>query len=163
MPLSPISGAESPPMDVSYIQEAQRAGYYPSEVPREPKQEMDGEMFLSLLVTQLSNQDPGSPMDTNDMITQTTQLASMEQLTAMAAVQRELLVLQHELLTTDQREAATNLIGKVVTTDGIDGEPVTGIATAVTFSADGEPMVAIDDEPHPLSSIAAVTSVATDD
>jgi len=41
------------------------------------KQEMDSELFMKLLVTQLRNQDPSSPMDTNEMITQTTQLATM--------------------------------------------------------------------------------------
>ena len=41
---------------------------YTGEVTRAPKQAMDSEVFMSLLVTQLRNQDPSSPMDTNQMI-----------------------------------------------------------------------------------------------
>lgn len=160
---APISSADSPAMDVSLIDQAQRIGYDPTAAMRQPKQEMDSEMFMSLLVTQLANQDPGSPMDTNEMVGQTTQLASMEQLTAMASAQRDLLMLQQELLATDQRSAATSMIGKVVTTDGAEGEPVTGIATAVSFSPSGEPMIAIDGEPHPFSSIAAVAASDSQD
>lgn len=45
--------------------------------PATQKKTLDSEVFLKLLVTQLSNQDPSSPMNTNEMIAQTTQLASM--------------------------------------------------------------------------------------
>ena len=49
-----------------------------------PKKALDAEVFLQLLVAQMKNQDPSSPLDTNEMMAQTTQLAMMEQLTALA-------------------------------------------------------------------------------
>ena len=51
-------------------------------------------MFMNLLVTQLQNQDPSSPMDTNQMIAQTTQLAMMEKLTDMTTTSQENFSLQ---------------------------------------------------------------------
>lgn len=96
-------------------------------VARTPKQEMDGELFLQLLVTQLANQDPSSPMDTNAMIGQTTQLATMEQLTALSKRQEESFSLQ-------MRSAAAALIGKEVEYLGADGKAVKGIAGSVSFA-----------------------------
>ena len=55
---------------------------------------MDGDVFLHLLVTQLANQDPSSPMDTNQMISQTTQLASMERMNTLSATQEVSLDIQ---------------------------------------------------------------------
>ena len=73
--------------------------------PAARKQVLDGEVFLKLLVTQLTHQDPSSPMDTNEMISQTTQLAMMEQLTALADSGAEAFAL-------NMRQAASALIGQ---------------------------------------------------
>ena len=94
---------------------------------RTPKQDMDSELFMKLLVTQLQNQDPSSPMDTNQMITQTTQLATMEKLTSMADTSTENFSLQ-------MRIAAAAIIGKDVSYTGADGSTLTGKATGVSFA-----------------------------
>jgi flagellar basal-body rod modification protein FlgD len=115
-----------------------------------PKQEMDGEMFLSLLVTQLQNQDPSSPMDTNQMISQTTQLAMMEQITALTATGTENFSLQ-------MRMAAAALIGQDVSYTGTDGTTVTGVASSVSYS-DTVPQVTIDGIPIALDAISGITA-----
>ena len=43
------------------------------------------DMFLKLLVAQLSNQDPSAPMDQKDMMAQMAQFTSVEQMTNMVA------------------------------------------------------------------------------
>ncbi|OIH86775.1 hypothetical protein BLJ79_02100 [Arthrobacter sp. UCD-GKA] len=113
---------------------------------RTPKQTMDGEMFLHLLVTQLANQDPSSPMDTNEMISQTTQLASMERLNQLSATQDVSLAIQ-------QRLAVSALIGQQVTTGGDD--PVTGVVTAVSFVGI-DPVVTVGDKQIPYGQILTV-------
>lgn len=115
---------------------------------RAPKQTMDSEVFMHLLVTQLANQDPSSPMDTNDMIAQTTQLASMERLNALSSTQDSALAMQ-------QRAAAASLMGQEVTTAG--DKPQTGIVTAVSF-AGTEPTVTIGTTQIPYSQIASIRS-----
>ena len=117
------------------------------------KQKLDGEMFLQLLVAQLRAQDPSSPMSTNDMMAQTTQLASMEQLTSLTSVNQENFSLQ-------MRMAASGLIGKQVGYTDVDGVEKTGIASAVSF-ADSVPMVTVGDKSIRLDAISGVTSVST--
>lgn len=113
---------------------------------RAPKQTMDSEVFMHLLVTQLANQDPSSPMDTNEMIAQTTQLASMERLNALGDTQNAALAMQ-------QRAAAASLMGQEITTSG--DQPKTGIVTAISF-AGVEPTVTIGDSQIPYSQIASI-------
>ena len=115
---------------------------------RAPKQTMDSEVFMHLLVTQLRNQDPSSPMDTNEMIAQTTQLASMEQLTAMAKMDEENFSLQ-------MRIAAAALIGQTVTYTNDEGVSVTGTAKSVSYAA-GVPTVNINGEDVLLDRISGV-------
>lgn len=115
-----------------------------------PKQTMDSEMFLQLLVTQLRTQDPSSPMNTNEMMAQTTQLASMEQLTTMTGLSEENFSLQ-------MRIAAAGMIGKQVTYTADDGTVVTGTASAVSF-AEQVPTVTVDGKSIKLDAISGVTN-----
>ncbi|MFB6610615.1 flagellar hook capping FlgD N-terminal domain-containing protein [Agromyces sp. NPDC056379] len=124
--------------------------YTGATAKRAPKQEMDGELFLKLLVTQLSHQDPSSPMDTNAMISQTTELATMERLTALATQVQESFSLQ-------MRTAASALIGKEVDYLDATGATVKGVATSVSFSGP-VPLVNIDGKAVALDSISAVRS-----
>jgi len=120
-----------------------------STVTRAPKQTMDSEVFMSLLVTQLRNQDPSSPMDTNQMIAQTTQLAMMEKLTALASTNEENFSLQ-------MRMAAAALVGQEVTYTGVDGTEMTGQATAVSY-AGSVPQVTVNGKTIALDAISGVT------
>ena len=117
------------------------------------KQTMNGEMFLQLLVAQLRAQDPSSPMSTNDMMAQTTQLASMEQLTSLTSVNQENFSLQ-------MRMAASGLVGKQVGYTDAAGVAQVGIASAVSF-ADSIPMVTIGTTAVRLDAISGVASVST--
>lgn len=121
--------------------------------PAARKQVLDGEVFLKLLVTQLTHQDPSSPMDTNEMISQTTQLAMMEQLTTLADNGTEAFAL-------NMRQAATALIGQEASYLDADGKTVTGIVTTVSF--DGPiPQVTIGDKKVALDAITGITSKTT--
>ncbi|WP_217184117.1 flagellar hook capping FlgD N-terminal domain-containing protein [Streptomyces sp. AC495_CC817] len=118
--------------------------------PASRKQTLDGEVFLRLLVTQLTHQDPSSPMDTNEMISQTTQLAMMEQLTTLADNGTEAFALS-------MRQAATALIGQEASYKDADGKTVTGVVTKVSF--DGAiPTVTIGGKDVALD---AITGIAT--
>ena len=127
------------------------AGLYATAAPaRTPKQSMDGELFMSLLVTQLQNQDPSSPMDTNAMISQFTELAMMEKTDALATTSAEGFSLQ-------MRMAAAALIGQTVSYTGADGAEIAGTARSVSY-AGGVPTVNVDGTDVPLDSISAVTA-----
>lgn len=121
--------------------------------PAARKQVLDGEVFLKLLVTQLTHQDPSSPMDTNEMISQTTQLAMMEQLTALADSGAEAFAL-------NMRQAASALIGQQASYKDAEGATVSGIVTKVSF--DGPvPQVTIGEKTVSLDAITGVTTPTT--
>jgi flagellar basal-body rod modification protein FlgD len=115
---------------------------------RAPKQSMDSSVFMSLLVTQLKNQDPSAPMDTTAMIAQTTQLAMMEKLTQLAADSAQGLGVQ-------QRAAAAALVGSTVTYLVGDGTTATGTASAVSYTQP-TPTVTVGDASIPFDSILGI-------
>jgi len=120
MPIDGITGT---------VDKAAQAAALTANSATKKSQTMDSEVFMKLLVTQLRNQDPSSPMDTNQMISQQTQLAMMEQITNQTTTANEGFSLQ-------MRMAAANLVGKQVTyNDAASGTAVTGTATAVSYAA----------------------------
>lgn len=123
--------------------------YAGSKPAAAPKQEMDRQTFLTLLVAQLRNQDPSSPMDTNEMMAQSTQLATVEKLTDLADTSRESFALQ-------MRVAASGMVGQQVSVLDKDGKEHTGIATAVSFK-DETPTVTVDGLTVTLDKVSAVT------
>jgi flagellar basal-body rod modification protein FlgD len=115
--------------------------------------ELDKQAFLDLLVAQLRNQDPSSPMDTTEMMAQSTQLASMEQLSAMAETSRESFSLQ-------MRIAAGGMVGQQIGYADADGTPRTGLAESVSF-AGPVPMITVDGTQVPLDGVTLVRSTST--
>ncbi|MGO4782989.1 flagellar hook assembly protein FlgD [Cryobacterium sp. W22_MBD10_FK3] len=130
--------------------ETAAASMYATTPVRTPKQTLDSEAFMSLLVAQLRNQDPSSPMDTNQMIAQTTQLAMMEKLTALSTTADENFSLQ-------MRTAAAALVGQSVTYTDAAGTSITGIATAVSY-AGPVPQVTVGTATVALDAISGVTA-----
>ncbi|KHL02417.1 flagellar hook assembly protein FlgD [Sinomonas humi] len=114
-----------------------------------PQQTLNSSVFMDLLVAQLKNQDPSSPMDTNAMIQQTSQLSMVEQLTQLATDSSQGLSVQ-------QRAAAAELIGKAVTYLAADGTPGSGTASSVSYSGT-TPTISIGGASIPLASITGVT------
>lgn len=112
--------------------------------------ELDKDTFLKLLVAQLSNQDPSSPMDTSDMMAQTTQLSMMESLSALQSAASEQFALQ-------MRMASADLVGKQVTWTDAEGETQTGVVSSVDYSK-SVPLLKVGDTELPLDSVAGVTT-----
>ena len=139
-------------MSVDPVATTSGSSLYATAPTAAPKQVMDSSMFMSLLVTQLQNQDPSSPMDTNQMIGQTTQLAMMEKITDMTTTSQENFSLQ-------MRIAAAALVGKQVTYTGSNGNTVTGQATAVSY-AGSVPQVTIDGKTIALDAVSGVAASA---
>ncbi|MCB2411367.1 flagellar hook capping protein [Demequina sp. TTPB684] len=113
-----------------------------------PKQTLDSEVFMALLVAQLRNQDPSSPMDTNEMMSQQTQLASLEQLTGITNTSQEQFALT-------MRMAAMGMVGREVSFTDADGTVITGSATGASF-ADAVPSLTVGDATVSLERILSI-------
>ncbi|MCS5522075.1 flagellar hook assembly protein FlgD [Curtobacterium flaccumfaciens] len=144
MPIDGITGSVDPTAQAAALAANSTA---------QKSQTMDSEVFMKLLVTQLRNQDPSSPMDTNQMISQQTQLAMMEQITNQTTTGNENFSLQ-------MRIAAANLVGKQVSyTDADSGKSVTGAASAVSY-ANSVPTVTVNGKEVALDVISGITTTA---
>jgi flagellar basal-body rod modification protein FlgD len=119
---------------------------------RAPVQSMDANVFMTLLVAQLKNQNPSAPMDTNQMMAQTIQLSMMEKMTELTSNSKEGFSLQ-------MRSAAAQLIGHSVDYTLADGTTGTGLASSVSF-AGTVPTVKVGDLSIPLDSISGLTAPA---
>jgi flagellar basal-body rod modification protein FlgD len=113
---------------------------------------MDSEVFMSLLVAQLKNQNPSAPMDTNQMMSQTIQLSMMEKMQELTTNSKEGFSLQ-------MRQAAAQLIGHSVGYTLDDGTTGTGIASSVSYSG-AVPTVKVGELSIPLDSITGLTAPA---
>ena len=81
--------------------------------PRTVKKQMDKDDFLKIMVTQMKNQDPMSPMKADQFATQLAQFTSVEQLQNLNQKMGQMTKANQPL----ERLAMTNLIGKIVTVD----------------------------------------------
>ncbi|GAA2125279.1 hypothetical protein GCM10009825_01420 [Arthrobacter humicola] len=124
----------------------------PASAARTPAQSMDANVFMTLLVAQLKNQNPSAPMDTNQMMSQTLQLSTMEKMTELTTNSKEGFSLQ-------MRTAAAQLIGQSVGYTLADGTTGTGIASSVSY-AGSVPAVKVGDITVPLDSITGLTAPA---
>ena len=117
---------------------------------RQPAQTMDSNVFMSLLVTQLKYQDPGAPMDTNQMMSQSVQLSMMEKMTELSTNAKESFSLQ-------MRTAAAQVIGRTVSYALADGTKGSGVANSASFSG-SVPTVAVGGVDVPLDSISSISA-----
>ena len=97
--------------------------------------EMGKEEFLTLLVAQLSNQDPLSPMEDKEFTGELAQFSSLEQLTNISAGITAL----GEANTMDQMVSAASFIGKTIRSEGDGISIADGNISQLYFQID-EPM-----------------------
>jgi len=120
--------------------------------------QMGKEAFMELLVQQLKNQDPLSPMDNDKFIAQLTQLSSLEGIQNLNDNIVGLAMLQQGNALMSQLTQSSALIGKEVTyTDPNTGEERTGVVQSVKIE-DGLAVLNLDGEDVPLASIIEITN-----
>jgi flagellar hook assembly protein FlgD len=118
---------------------------------REPSQTLDKEAFLKLLVAQMRYQDPSSPMDTSQMMTQTSQLTTVEQLAALVSTSQAAFATQQQL-------SSSALVGqKVSWTDPTTKATGAGVVSAVSFTADG-PVLRVGAADVAMGHVTGVTA-----
>lgn len=113
---------------------------------RMPSQQLGKDDFLKLLITQLSNQDPTSPMEDTQFISQMAQFSSLEQMTNM----NESFNKMAAMINSSQ---ATSTLGKTVEV-ALGDTTSQGVVEATSFGAN--PQVMVNGMYYDLNKIKAV-------
>jgi flagellar basal-body rod modification protein FlgD len=129
---------------------------HPQTVNHHDLSGISGDDFMKLLIQQLQNQDPFSPMSNEEMVAQMSTIRELEMNTRLSESLAQ--------VTTQQRYgAAAALIGKYAEGIVTDGEgnvyPYEGIITGIRFTEKGEVMLELDTgETMPMSGLTKVTN-----
>ena len=113
---------------------------------RKVQRDLGKDDFLKLLITQLSNQDPTSPMENTEFIAQMAQFSSLEQMTNM----NQEFAKMNSMLVSSQ---AVGTIGKTVDIT-LGDTKTTGGVEAVTYGAN--PQVRVNNMYYDMKQISAV-------
>ena len=124
-------------MDVTAIADSSTVG---AEQPVNTLNTLSTDDFLSLLVAQLTHQDPFEPMTNQELLEQVSSIRNLQMNTELNDTLKSL-VLQGNL------GAAAGLIGKVVTGMNAAQYPVSGTVAGVLVS-DGDVMLELDNGSH---------------
>ncbi|MBE3587830.1 MAG: flagellar hook capping protein [Thermoanaerobacteraceae bacterium] len=118
-------------MAVSAASNATNGIYYdPQAKYQPPKQELDKDAFLQILVAQMRYQNPLSPMDGNQFMAQMAQMTTMEQMVNLSK-NMEL------LLRTQELSLSASLVGQQVTVVNGEGQDVTGRVEKISIDEKG--------------------------
>ena len=139
------SASPASPASAAVTGTAQRSGVTkPTTVPND---HMGKDAFLKLLVAQLKYQNPLSPMDGTQFISQTAQLTMTEKL-------EELSKLSEATVLDANRRTASELVGKTISYDN-GTNVVDGVVTSARMNG-GNPILMIGRTEVPLGSVLEV-------
>jgi flagellar basal-body rod modification protein FlgD len=110
---------------------------------------LDNNDFMLMLMAQLRNQNPLEPMDNKEMMSQFTQLNSLQEIQTIKAR-------MEEVATMNMATYANSLIGKTVTATLKDGQTVEGKVTGTQKSSSGEMTLVVGNHEVPLSAVETV-------
>jgi flagellar basal-body rod modification protein FlgD len=104
--------------------------------------------FMNMLMTELQNQDPMSPMDTGQMLQEITQISNIESSNQLATTLQGVLLGQN-------LAAASGLLQRTVQGLDASGNSVSGQVQSVTI-ANGTATLNIGNDSLPLSSVTEI-------
>lgn len=117
-----------------------------SELGRTTSSGLGKDDFLKLLITQLANQDPTSPMENTEFIAQMAQFSSLEQMNNMATSFAQMA----NMITSNE---ASNTVGKTVELN-VNGNSITGMVEAAVRG--DNPQIQVNGSLYDLNSIYKV-------
>lgn len=109
--------------------------------------------FLQLLVAQLQYQNPSSPVDSTQFLSQTASFEEVQQLTSLQTSMASLVSAQ-------QASTATSMLGAQVVGTDSSGKPVSGLVSGVQLTSSG-PILSVGNSTLALSSVTSVSTPTT--
>ena len=114
---------------------------------------VDQDMFLKLLVAQLKYQDPSSPTDPSQFLSQTAQFSQVEKLSQLAD-------LSQKVYDASRQQTAASLMGRSVTWADVSGTAHTGTVTGISVGA-ATPNLTVDGATVSLDAVSSVGTAPT--
>jgi flagellar basal-body rod modification protein FlgD len=117
--------------------------------------QMGKDTFLKLLVAQMRYQDPGNPVDSSQMMSQTATFSQVEKLEQLVSQNASMLVLQ-------ESATAGALVGRTATYTDTTGASKTGTVTSVRLaSGDSEAVAYIGGIAVPVGRLTEIAMTKT--
>jgi flagellar basal-body rod modification protein FlgD len=117
--------------------------------------QMGKDVFMKLLVAQMRYQDPGNPVDSSQMMSQTATFSQVEKLEQLVSQNASMLVLQ-------ESATAGSLVGRSATYTDTTGASKTGIVTSVRLaSGDNEAVAVIGGVAVPVGRLTEIAAAKT--
>lgn len=117
------------------------------------KTSLDKNDFLAILIQQLANQDPTSPMEDKEFIAQMAQFSSLEQITNMSGSFDRFAGTMSSVASLLSSGQAINILGREVDVM-VNGETVSGKVSEI--QGGDYPMVKIGDSLYDLGSVVRI-------
>ena len=125
--------------------------------------ELDQNAFMNLLVTQMQNQDPLSPVQNEDFVAQLATFSSLSELESLNENILAMTTLNQSNALLSQLTQGSSLIGNDVNwTDPFTGESRQGTVDTVRIE-DGLAILNIDGEDVPLAAVDQILGKGTDE
>jgi len=118
-----------------------------------PQKTLTAQDFMKLLTVQLQNQDPSTPMDSNQEMQQIVQISSMQNMSTMSTALTQMTASQTWSL-------ANSYLGRQVTLSDNTGKSITGQISAIDTSG-AAPQIQVNGTFYPLSSVTSIQMAAT--
>lgn len=106
--------------------------------------------FLKLLITQLQNQDPSNPMDSDQLLQQVSEMRALQSNIELSNSLKSLTLAQ-------QLSSAASFLGKQVTGTDANQQTVSGAVSQVVVSG-GKTLLAIGNSQIELGNVTKVTT-----
>jgi flagellar basal-body rod modification protein FlgD len=117
--------------------------------------QMGKDVFMKLLVAQMRYQDPGNPVDSSQMMSQTATFSQVEKLEQLVNQNASMLVLQ-------ESATAGALVGRTATYTDTTGAAKTGVVSSVRLaSRDSEAVAVINGVSVPVGRLTEIAVTKT--
>lgn len=126
------------------------AAYTPASSTIDRPDQMGKDVFMKLLVAQMRYQDPGNPVDSSQMMSQTAVFSQVEKLEQLVTQNASMLVLQ-------ESATAGALVGRTATYNDTTGAAKTGVVSSVRLaSRDNEAIAVIGGVEVPVGRLTEI-------
>lgn len=145
-------------MDIASVASAQSPQLNSNTPAREAKDQstVSASDFLSLLITQLTNQDPLNPMEDKEFMAQMAQFSSLEEMSQLNSTMTNFVQQQ-------QAQSTSAYLGREVTILSDNGVRVEGLVTAVNSNnAEGKVTVTVDGNDYDVNKVQSVRMPESD-